>query len=204
MWPRVSFDLDRFKCDETPGMYMNIYSKKRSSAGRSAMTDDAGTGRHRRCERCWGCCRNHNGAVNPEGWPKRAESDKIISKTFYRLFQWGWICDEKERLGQSDAGRTLQMNARIKKFVFSGILLFVGYFLASQHIVIKNREFKLLKKSELTYEYTFYNVTDRDPEDIIKIDMLREDGIGDILVDFGLLNEEDKYKLETYYSNLEE
>ncbi|MEJ2476757.1 MAG: alpha-amylase family glycosyl hydrolase, partial [Desulfobacterales bacterium] len=72
------------------------------------------------------------------------------------------------------------MNARIKKYVFSGILLFVGYFLASQHIVIKNREFKLLKKSELTYEYTFYNVTDRDPEDIIKIDTLREDGIGDI------------------------
>ena len=61
------------------------------------------------------------------------------------------------------------MNARIKKYIFSGILLFIGYFLASQHIVIKNKEFKLLKKSELTYEYTFYNVTDRDPEDIIKI-----------------------------------
>jgi hypothetical protein len=34
--------------------------------------------------------------------------------------------------------------------------------------------------------------------------MLREDGIGDVLVDFGLLSEEDKYKLETYYSDLEE
>jgi hypothetical protein len=96
------------------------------------------------------------------------------------------------------------MNARIRKYIFSGILLFAGYFLASQHIVIKNKEFKFLKKSELTYEYTFYNVTDRDPEDIIKIDMLREDGIGNVLVDFGLLSEEEKYKLETYYSNLEE
>jgi hypothetical protein len=96
------------------------------------------------------------------------------------------------------------MNARIKKYIFSGILLFMGYFLASQHIVIKNKEFKLLKKSELTYEYTFCNVTGRDPEDIIKIDMLREDGIGDVLVDFGILSEEDKYKLETYYSTLEE
>jgi hypothetical protein len=28
MWPQVSFYLDRFTCDETPGMYMNIYSKK--------------------------------------------------------------------------------------------------------------------------------------------------------------------------------
>jgi hypothetical protein len=106
--------------------------------------------------------------------------------------------------GSVTAERTCRMNARIKKYIFSGILLFAGHFLASQHIVIKNKEFKLLKKSELTYEYTFYNVTGRDPEDIIKIDMLREDGIGDVLVDFGLLSEEDKYKLETYYSTLEE
>jgi hypothetical protein len=114
------------------------------------------------------------------------------------------MCGGRARRRPCDAGRTWRMNARIKKYIFSGIVLFIGYFLASQHIVIKNKEFKLLKKSELTYEYTFCNVTNRDPEDIIKIDTLREDGIGDVLVDFGLLSDEDKYKLETYYGNLQE
>ena len=96
------------------------------------------------------------------------------------------------------------MNARIRKYLFSGMVLFVAYLLASHHIVVNKKEFKLLKKPQLTYEYTFYNVTDRDPEDIIKIDMLRQDGIGDVLVDFGLLSEEDKDKLESYYDNLQE
>jgi hypothetical protein len=102
------------------------------------------------------------------------------------------------------AERTRQMNSRIKKYLFSGILLFIGYFLASRHIVINEKDFRLLKKSQLTYEYTFYNVTDKDPEDIIKIDMLREDGIGDTLVDFGLVSEEEKYRLEAYYNASED
>ena len=94
------------------------------------------------------------------------------------------------------------MNIRIKRYIFSGVLLFIGYFLASQHIVINDRDFRLLEKSELTYEYTFYNLTDKDPEDVLQIDALREDGIGEILVEFGLLSEEEKYRLETYYSSL--
>lgn len=96
------------------------------------------------------------------------------------------------------------MNSRIKRYLIGGLLIFVAYFMASRHIVINNKEFKFLKKSELTYEYTFYNVTNREPGDIIKIDMLREDGIGDVLVEFGLLEEEEKNRLETYYNTLEE
>ncbi|MFZ0131568.1 MAG: hypothetical protein WAK95_03425 [Desulfobacterales bacterium] len=96
------------------------------------------------------------------------------------------------------------MNSRIKRYLISGLLAFAAYFMASQHIVINNKEVKFLKKSELTYEYTFYNVTNREPDDIIKIEMLREDGIGDVLVEFGLLDEEEKNRLETYYNTLEE
>ncbi|MFZ0240789.1 MAG: hypothetical protein WAL90_04010 [Desulfobacterales bacterium] len=96
------------------------------------------------------------------------------------------------------------MTYRIKRYLVSGMLIFVAYFMASHHIVINNKEFKFLKKPELTYEYTFYNVTNREPGDIIKIDMLRDDGIGDVLVDFGLLNEEEKIRLENYYNTIEE
>ena len=96
------------------------------------------------------------------------------------------------------------MNIRIKRYIISGALLFIGYFLASQHIVINEKDFRLLKKSELTYEYTFYNITDKTPEEVLRINMLREDGIGDILVEFGYMSEDEKYKLEMYYDTIEE
>ena len=95
------------------------------------------------------------------------------------------------------------MITRIKRYAIFGLFLFIGYFFASQHIVINEKDFRLLKKSELTYEYTFFNLTDKEPGDVLRIDMLREDGIGDIMVEFGLVSEEERYRLETYYSYLE-
>ena len=77
-----------------------------------------------------------------------------------------------------------------------GILLLIGYFFASRHIIINERDFSTLEKSYLTFEYTFYNVTGRDPEDIMRIEMLREAGIGDLLVEMGMLGEMQKEKLE--------
>jgi hypothetical protein len=94
------------------------------------------------------------------------------------------------------------VNIRIKKYIVSGLFLFVGYFLASQHIVINKKDFRLLEKSELTYEYTFYNLTDREPGDVLRIDVLRENGIGDVMVELGLLSEEEKNRWETYYNSL--
>ena len=96
------------------------------------------------------------------------------------------------------------MNIRIKKYIICGALLFAGYFLATQHIVINERDFRLLKKSELTYEYTFYNITDKTPDEVLRINMLRDDGIGEILVEFGYLSEEEKYYLENYYDSLDD
>ena len=88
------------------------------------------------------------------------------------------------------------MRNRIIKYIMMGILLGIGYFFASRHIIINERDFSTLKKSYLTFEYTFYNVTERDPEDIMRIDLLREAGIGDLLVEMGLLGEMRKEKLE--------
>jgi hypothetical protein len=85
---------------------------------------------------------------------------------------------------------------RIVKYIITGILLLIGYFFASRHIIIHQKDFRTLEKSYLTFEYTFYNVTERDPEDIMRIDLLREAGIGDLLVEMGLLGEMQKEKLE--------
>ena len=78
-------------------------------------------------------------------------------------------------------------------------MLAIGYLLASQHIIIVDKDLKLLKKSYLSFEYTFYILTDKDPEDIMAIDLLREAGIGDFMVEIEMLTEVEKEALENKY-----
>ncbi len=94
------------------------------------------------------------------------------------------------------------MVKRIKRYIIIGILLAAGYFFAAYHIIIYDKkEFEILKKSYLTFEYTFYNATNKKPEVIMKIDLLREAGIGDLLVDIGMLSQTQKEALDDrFYS----
>ena len=95
------------------------------------------------------------------------------------------------------------MLKRIKGYIIIGIFLALGYFISSYHIVFykmnNNIDFDLLEKSYLTLEYTFFNVTTKRPEDIMKIDLLREARIGDLLVDIGKLTEGKKQELEAKF-----
>ena len=92
------------------------------------------------------------------------------------------------------------MRQQIIKYFFIAILLGIGYFLSTYHIFILNRDFYTLKKSYLTFEYTFYNITNREPEDVMRVDLLREDGIGDLMVEIGLLSEMQAARLEAKYA----
>ena len=91
------------------------------------------------------------------------------------------------------------MQKQIIKYIFIGILLGIGYFFSSYHIIIKDKNFYTLKKSYLTFEYTFFNITNRQPEDVMRIDLLREDGIGDLMVELGMLTEFRAARLEQKY-----
>ena len=91
------------------------------------------------------------------------------------------------------------MKQQIIKYIFIAILLGIGYFFSAYHIIILNRDFYTLKKSYLTFEYTFYNITNRDPRDVMRVDLLREDGIGDLLVELGMLSEMQAARLEAKY-----
>ena len=91
------------------------------------------------------------------------------------------------------------MLQKIKHYILIGILLAIGYLFASQHIIIVDKNVKLLKKSYLSFEYTFYIITDKDPEDIMRIDMLREAGIGDLMVEMEMLTVVEKESLEKEY-----
>ena len=97
------------------------------------------------------------------------------------------------------------MLKRIKGYIIIGIFLALGYFISSHHIILykinNSLGFELLKKSYLTLEYTFFNVTTKRPENILKIDLLREAGIGDLLVDIGKLTEGKKQELEARFEN---
>ena len=97
------------------------------------------------------------------------------------------------------------MLKRIKGYFFIGIFLALGYFISSYHIIFYklNNEFgfELLDKSYLTLEYTFFNVTTKRPDDIMKIALLREAGIGELLVDVGKLTEGERQELEVKYEN---
>ena len=77
----------------------------------------------------------------------------------------------------------------LKRYIFWGIILGILYMLLNYHFIFFGRDVKLLRKSHMTLEYTFYNATNRPVEKILEEDALREDGIGDILLDMGLIDE---------------
>lgn len=87
----------------------------------------------------------------------------------------------------------------IRKYILIGIAIYAVYFFLDNHIILDGKNFYLLKKSELTFVYTFYELKDKRPDTIMKIDDLRYDGIGDLLVELGKISEREKIRLENKY-----
>ena len=90
---------------------------------------------------------------------------------------------------------------KIRLLVLTAILGAVGYFLLSYHIIWFDNAFKLLNKSKLTSEYTFIWAKNKTMESLLRIDTLREAGIGNVLVEMGRLSEEQKEYLEQKFDS---
>ena len=88
-----------------------------------------------------------------------------------------------------------------KKLLIWVIVGAVIYSLLSYHFIFVGNTIKLLKKSRLTLEYTLFSTKGKTNESILAIDVLREDGIGDLLVEEGRLTEEE---LERLLNKIEE
>ncbi|MBW2513587.1 MAG: hypothetical protein JRE21_03320 [Deltaproteobacteria bacterium] len=94
----------------------------------------------------------------------------------------------------------------LKKYLLYAIIAGIVYMLLAYHFVytggenvnIKN-SFRILKKEKLNLRYTFFSVQKKKPDTIMKIDVLREAGIGDILVEYGIITENKKIALENKY-----
>lgn len=91
------------------------------------------------------------------------------------------------------------MKTRLKQYLFIGVLAAAAYFVLSNHIIFDGKQPYLLKKSSLNLHYTFYSLSGKKPETIIKIDHLREDGIGELLVDIGMISEDKRSRLESKF-----
>lgn len=77
-------------------------------------------------------------------------------------------------------------------FIIAGALL---YFFLSYHIIVIEgdpRDARLLKKSSLTLQYTFFDTRGKSNKSMLSIDILREDGIGKILIEEGLMTEQEE------------
>lgn len=98
-------------------------------------------------------------------------------------------------------GKNIFIMAFIKKILIWAVIIWIGYFILSHHFIIIGHSVKVLKKSHLTLEYTIYNAKGKSNKTILAIDELREDGIGDILLEAGLITEKD---LDRLIESLEE
>ncbi len=96
---------------------------------------------------------------------------------------------------------------RIKQYLLIAAGIGVLYFFMSNHIIFDpnaddwlDLDVYLLKKQELHLHYTFYSLSNKKPETIMAIDYLREDGIGELLVEIGMISIDERSRLETKYN----
>lgn len=82
------------------------------------------------------------------------------------------------------------MAKRLKTYFWIGLGIAAFYFLLTHHIIFSSvREFDLLKKEELTLEYTFYSIRSNPPHETLQIDVLRDAGIEEVMLDRGIVSE---------------
>lgn len=93
------------------------------------------------------------------------------------------------------------MNARIKQYILIAVAAVALYFVMNNHFIFYGSHVHLLRKNTLHLNYTFFSVKEKNPAKIMEIDYLREAGIGDLLVELDIIDEEQKNQLENQYSD---
>lgn len=69
------------------------------------------------------------------------------------------------------------------------------YFLMSYHIILTNRGTRLLKKTNMTLQYTVFSTRGKANKSMLAIDPLRKAGIGELLKQEGLMTEEEELRI---------
>ena len=91
------------------------------------------------------------------------------------------------------------MKSRIKQYIFIAILVAAGYMILSNHFIFYGKQVHLLKKNEMNLHYTFFSLNQKTADSVMKIDRLREAGIGDLLVELDIIDSEELNRLHYKY-----
>ena len=91
------------------------------------------------------------------------------------------------------------MKQRIKQYLLIALAAALFYFILSNHFIVDGRDFYLIEKTSLHLHETFVSISNKRPQTILKNDVLREAGIGDLFVELELMTEEEKSLLENKY-----
>jgi hypothetical protein len=91
------------------------------------------------------------------------------------------------------------MKKRLKQYALIAAGAALLWFVLDNHFIIKGHHVHLLKKSNLDLHDTFVSLDNKKPEYIFKNERLREAGIGDLLVEMGIINSEQQSKWESKY-----
>jgi hypothetical protein len=89
---------------------------------------------------------------------------------------------------------------KIRLVIWAAVLAAACYFLLSYHILFFGSSIRLLRKAKPTSEYTFICIGNKSMESLMKIDTLREAGIGDMLVEMGKMSEQEKERFENEFN----
>lgn len=84
------------------------------------------------------------------------------------------------------------MIRRVGQYIIIAAVIGAFYYLLSHHFIITSwRDFDVLKKTELTLAQTFYSIQQASPAQTLEIKALRDAGIGDWMVEQGMITVEE-------------
>jgi hypothetical protein len=92
----------------------------------------------------------------------------------------------------------------MKKLIVWACVAAAAYFILSTHFIFVGGTPRILKKSNLTLEYTFFSTQGKTNESILKVDKIRKAGIGPLLVQMGRMTESELERLTNKIEEAEE
>ena len=92
------------------------------------------------------------------------------------------------------------MIKRLKQYALIAAGAALLWFVMDNHFIVYGHNVHLLKKSTLDLHDTFVSLDNKRPESILQNERLREDGIGDLLVELGIISLDEQTKWEDKYN----
>ena len=92
------------------------------------------------------------------------------------------------------------MIKRLKQYALVAAAAALLWFVLDNHFIIDGHNVHLLKKTTLDLHDTFVSLDNKRPESIIQNERLREAGIGDLLVELGIITLDEQSRWENKYN----